>query len=943
MIELVQRLHNLKKISLLSLVLGILCLFCIDGLASVKVTLEDDQVAAGGVADTVSDVRVVINGPEDLQDTYGYLAKRLIRLHPGDLFDKGDLKASVEALKLSNRFSAIHIDSASEPGGEVLFFTLTPYLTIADIRISGEYPLFERDILNQMTLYPGDPYTSEDLSAQAEAIISRYKREGYVDPKVSIKAQRDTGNQSAVVFVDINKGPHYTLGSLNFKGNSSISSSFLQLRMAVWRAALLPVIGRFSEYQLKKDMTSLVTYYRSKGFADAKLSYNIDDTGNSHQVNVTVQIVEGQLYTVTFEGNRNFWDLTLEKDVVIFSKGNRGNIGVRRSVKNIKKRYREAGFLNTSVEAESTLKPGTPVETRQLRFVIEEGPQTIVDKVTIAGNQSLSADEIKDQILTQPPTIFHNGALVPETLEKDTFAVNTLCLNHGYLKCTVDSKVIYTEDKTGAEVRLDINEGPRTTVHSIGIKGLTVLPEAEVRKVLVQKIGDPYRTASLDSDKDAISSLISEKGYPHVTVQPNISYSQDRTQADIVYHIETGPLVTLGNVFISGNLKTSEKVIQRELEVKTQEPLSLQALYDAQRRLRDMEIFHGVTYRIFGLKEKSESVDLFVEIEENKPYYAQTSGGYQSDSGIFARAKVGDRNLFGLNKDLWLSGEVSETGHRLETRLTEPRLFGSRVSASIGFFNEELTEFNQSFGTTTTGGSLAFGRTLGSNLTTALTFKLEKRDQFSVDGQPLENSADETRTVFVTTPYVRYDSRDSFVRPTKGFLASLSVDLSKGIQNQLDDFVRYQLDARYYWTPLKRLTLASLARVGEVLPYGDSELVPDDQLFYLGGIQSVRGFDENLLRFDSEGKPVGGKTAVSGSLEARIDIGMNLELTTFFDIGSVQNALVDEGSDRFRSSVGLGLRYITPIGPIGLVYGHKLDREEGESAGRINFSIGYSF
>jgi outer membrane protein insertion porin family len=88
---------------------------------------------------------------------------------------------------------------------------------------------------------------------------------------------------------------------------------------------------------------------------------------------------------------------------------------------------------------------------------------------------------------------------------------------------------------------------------------------------------------------------------------------------------------------------------------------------------------------------------------------------------------------------------------------------------------------------------------------------------------------------------------------------------------------------------------------------------------------------------------VGGKKAMVGSLEARIDLGLNLELTTFFDIGSVQQALVEGGSDRFRSSVGLGLRYITPIGPMGLLYGHKLDREEGESAGRFHLSIGYSF
>jgi outer membrane protein insertion porin family len=279
----------------------------------------------------------------------------------------------------------------------------------------------------------------------------------------------------------------------------------------------------------------------------------------------------------------------------------------------------------------------------------------------------------------------------------------------------------------------------------------------------------------------------------------------------------------------------------------------------------------------------------------------------------------------------------------LETRLTEPRFFGTRTTASIGAFNEELTEFNQPFGTRTIGGSIGFGRDWGRYWTTALSFRLERRDQFRIEDDPSIELEEPTRTIFVTTPYVRYDSRDSFVRPTRGLLSSIGVDISKGVQNQLDDFVRYRFDTRYFRTPFEGITFAGLARFGQVLSYSDSELVPDDQLFFLGGIQSVRGFKENLLRFDSQGDPVGGKTAIVGSLEARIDLGMNLELTTFFDIGSVRDAVVDQGSDRFRASVGLGLRYITPIGPMGLLYGHKLDREKGESAGRFHLSIGYSF
>jgi outer membrane protein insertion porin family len=935
--------HKKKRMHLWALVLGILLVPCARGLAADAITVVNDALFSSGAEAVISDIRVVIDGPPDQREPYAAMAKRLIRMKPGTPLDQGTLQASIDVLKLSHRFSAIHVDSISTLKGESLTFTLTPYRFIEDIRIKGKYPLFERDILNQMTLYPGDPYTGADLSAQTGAIIERYRREGYVAPEVSIKAQRDSGDDNAVIMVNIHKGPHYVLGRLTIEGNRGISANALKRRMSVWRAHLLPGIGRFSEYRLKKDMDTLLAYYRRKGFADAQLSYRIHDPDGSHQVDVIVDVHEGQRYTVAFEGNQRFWDRTLKKDVAIFSDGNRSNIGVRKSIQSIKKRYREAGYLDARIKVETALVPGPPVETRNLVFAIQEGPQTVVDSVSIVGNQAISETEIRKQVLTRPPTLFHDGAFVPGTLETDAYAVTTLYMKQGFHERTVDSEVTFNRDKTGAEISLNIKEGPRTAVGSIVIKGLTVLPEEAVRKVLVHKIGDPFRSTALDAEKEAIASLVSEKGHPHATVQADVRYSTDRTRADIVYTLDEGPMVTLGDIFVSGNLRTAEKVIRRELEVQPQAPLSLRSLHDGQRRLRDQDIFHGVSYRTFGLKEKEETVDLFVEIEENKPYYVQVSGGYESDSGFFGRTKVGDRNLFGLNKDLWAGAEISQTGYRVETRLTEPRFLGTRTTASIGVFNEELTEFNQPFGTRTTGGSLGFGHDWGKHVTTALSFRLEKRDQFSVEDIATGDTEEETRTIFVTTPYVRYDSRDSFVRPTRGLLSSVGVDVSKGVQNQLDDFFRYQFDTRYYWSPLKKVTFAGLVRIGQVIPYADSELVPDDQLFFLGGIQSVRGFGENLLRFDSEGNPVGGKKAMAGSLEARIDLGLNLELTTFFDIGSVQQALVEGGSDRFRSSVGLGLRYITPIGPMGLLYGHKLDREEGESAGRFHLSIGYSF
>jgi len=906
--------------------------------------VDTSSPAAEEPAVIVSDVRVVIEGRPERRDYYVNMARRMISIKPGDVLTDERLNATIETLTLSNRFSAIHVDSSTTPGGDALTFTLTPHIYIRDIRIRGAYPLFERDILNQMTIYPGDPFTDEDLSGQIGAIIKTFKREGYIDPKVTITSQKDPDADTAVVNVDIERGDHYVLGTLNVEGNRSIASAALKRRMGVWWRSTLPGIGRFSEYRLKNDMDSLLTYYRRKGFADAVLSYRIDDPTETHSVDVTVVVQEGPRYEIRIDGNQHFWDLTLNKDVVIKTDGNRNNIGVRKSVRNMRRRYLSAGYLNAKIKTKTTDISDGSSQIRRLRFVIAEGPRTLVEGVTIDGNSALLDKEIEEQLLTRPPSVFHSGAFVPDTFEQDVNAVNALYAKQGFQARTVDSKVVFNESKTAAEIQLDINEGPQTIVDAIAIEGLVGgVSEETARQQLAHAVGDPLRTADLELEKERLTSLIAEYGYPHTTVATDIGFSDDRTRAKITYHVDAGPKVTLGEVFISGNLRTKDEVIRRELGVETGTPLSLQALSDGQRRLRDLDIFHGVRFRNFGLKEKNETVNTFVEVEENKPFYFQLGGGYESDIGLFGRAMAGDNNLFGINKKLWAKGEVSETGYRLETRLIEPRFLNTLTTASLGFFGEELKRFNQAFGTRTIGGSLGFGRDWARPLTTTLNFSLEHRTQFRVDDDPDVVVDDQERTIFAITPTIRYDTRDSFIRPTRGGYTFLSVDFSKGFEEDFDDFVRYVFDTRYFYSPYDKITLAGMFRFGQVLPYSESGEILDDQLFYLGGIRNVRGFKQNLLRFDSDGFAVGGKTAIVGSLEARIEMGLNLELTTFFDIGSVQDALVDEGSDRFRPTVGLGLRYITPIGPMGVMYGHLLDRAEGEAAGRFYVSIGYSF
>jgi len=169
------------------------------------------------------------------------------------------------------------------------------------------------------------------------------------------------------------------------------------------------------------------------------------------------------------------------------------------------------------------------------------------------------------------------------------------------------------------------------------------------------------------------------------------------------------------------------------------------------------------------------------------------------------------------------------------------------------------------------------------------------------------------------------------------------VDLSRGLYNSLDDFYKFRPDLRGYATTVKRFTFAGRASFGTMESFGSHGNIPEDQLFYLGGTSTVRGFDENLFITNADNDPVGGRLIAVGNAETRIDLGSNFEFSLFYDVGYLDKTYCCSQADNVRDSVGAGLRYVTPVGAVGLVYGHKLDPEPDESRGRLHFSIGYTF
>jgi outer membrane protein insertion porin family len=898
-----------------------------------------------GAPVTVDAVVVKVNDPYANGFDWQGLARVLIGLEHGDRLTADRLDKAVKALDPLGRAGT---DVALSPQGAVVTFALQPYKRIESIAIDGCYPLFESDVLKVMTLGKGDICHPRALREQANLIVRRYKTEGYIDPRVKITWKQDPGDGNYHIRVAIDKGPAYVLTKVKITGNHHVPDVLLMGMMRTWRR---PAVwfgrGRFLEADLQKDIQTLTAHYRSQGYADVQIEHDVAYDPRLRQARVRITIDEGPVYGIVFSGNRYFSDAALRRDLEIYKSGNRGNTGLRRSILNIRRRYLAAGFADVHVTwSEVSGSPGASGD-KTISIEIKEGPGYIVRQVDIRGNRRIATDALRAQMLTRPPNLLDKGAYAASVLQEDLTAVRALYQSHGFMDARVADSVVKDARTGKVAVMLDISEGNQTLVGRVTVEGRCPVATGPLLDATRLKPGTPFLPNALADDENEVASKIAALGYPHVSVSSKVAMSKDPSRADIVWHIDPGPYVELGRVFWTGNFLTRKSLLKRQLKLQEGKPFSLAAVLAAQRRLRDLDLFHSVQVRTIGLKEKASKVHLLIALVEKPAYSFELGGGYQTDKGFYGRTKVSDRNFLGTGTQLRLAGEQSQVGYRWETGVTDPRFWGSDVNADLGLYVENQEAFNQDFGYDSQGGKLTLSRPWGSRVTTVLGFNYEHRHQYLRERDATSLAVDpatlEPRSILVTTPAIRWDSRDSFIQPHRGALASLAVDISKGLENSLDNFVKYKCDLRGYHTPLSRLTLAGRAFAGYIQPYGADGQVPEDQLFFLGGTNSVRGFAENMLRFSTDLDPVGGRLALAGNVEARYEVTDGWELTLFVDTGSVQKAIDAQGDDSWRWSTGLGVRYITPIGPIGLLYGIKLNPRHGESIGQLHISIGYTF
>jgi outer membrane protein insertion porin family len=650
---------------------------------------------------------------------------------------------------------------------------------------------------------------------------------------------------------------------------------------------------------------------------------------------------------IVVKGNNVYKDDELRENMTIRTGSILNVFKIQNNVERIENLYKEKNYHNVVVTYDVKSLEHNQAD---LEFTVEEGKKVRITRVVFEGNEYVPEKELKKLMKISEKGFFSwltsSGEFDPEDLEQDAARLTSFYHNEGYIKARVaDPVVAFQED--GIEITMKIDEGSRFSVGAIDIEGDLVIPREKLIGKLKIAGEEYYNRETIRNDVLFLNDLYSNYGYAYANISPRINEDADKQEVSITYNVEKGQLVHFEQIIISGNTKTRDKVIRRQLQVYEQGQYSGILLKQGVQNLHRLDYFEDVLVDT-SKGSTDDSMILKINVTEKPTGSFSFGGGYSTTENLFTLFSVQQRNLFGRGQTLDLSTQFGGTTNKYNLSFTEPWLFDIPLSATIDLFNWE-TDYD-TYDRDSLGGGFSFGYPVYRYTRAYFGYRYDVSDIRNVTigaADAIKELEGENTTSSVSTSVV-YDSRNRVISPTKGSEHSLSIQFA-GLGGNVG-FTKYQAETGWYLPLFWKVVGFAHGKWGYVSKTSGKTL-PDYQRFFLGGINSLRGFDwENLAptEINSSGvlAYVGGEKLVQFNAECLIPLVEEAGVVgvLFFDTGDVyaDNENIDMGN--LRQSIGFGFRWYSPMGPIRVENGYILDPKPGESSGgKWEFTMGTAF
>lgn len=635
-----------------------------------------------------------------------------------------------------------------------------------------------------------------------------------------------------------------------------------------------------------------------------------------------------------------------------------------RAEQEIKRQYLSQGKYGATVKATVS-----PLERNRVavRFDIEEGVVSKIRDINIVGNQAFSTEDLRAEFLLTTPNWMSwwnkDDQYSKQKLNADLETLRSFYMNRGYLEFNIDStQVSITPDKKDIYITVNITEGEKYTISEVKLAGETLVPEEELRLLMQVQAGDTFSREKVTQTSKAISDRLSDDGYAFSNVNPVPELNKEQHTAAFTFFVDPGKRVYVRRINIVGNTRTRDEVIRREVRQLESAWYASNKINRSKERIRRTDYFSDVNVETPAVPGTSDQVDLNISVVEKSTGSVQFGAGLSSSQGVVFGVTVNQNNFLGTGNRVSAQVNTGKYNTVYSLSFTDPYFTPDGVSRGIDLYRRDVdtSKLNNvgSYQSSSYGAGLRFGIPLnerdGINFGIATDFTTIDLNSDSPkryrDYCGLNSSGCSSNSVVLSAGWT-HDSRDSVFFPTKGVLQRLSAEASLPVL----DLQYYKVDYKQSWYKevFSGYTFLLNGEIGYADTYGN-EKYPFFKNYYMGGVSSVRGYQNGTLGpkdYDpvtNRQYSVGGTKRLLGNAELFFPVpGLKnsgqFKMSAFVDAGNVYGADESYSLGDLRYSAGIGASWISPFGPLKVVYAKALNSVAGDDTQSIQFQMGQQF
>ena len=717
------------------------------------------------------------------------------------------------------------------------------------------------------------------------------------------------------------------IAKIEFKGNRKIESNALSQVIKSAKGNL------FSEAELTSDIKAI---YKMGYFDDVAVDVTVSPEG---KVIAFILKEKALISEIRIKGNKAIERSEIEGVLTFKVQQVLNPEKTVASTEKIKALYDNKGYYNAEIKYAIDKEGDKNVI---VTFNITENERLYVKTISFEGNRAFTSKELKNMMSLTEWGIFHfltdSGILKKDQLKQDTEKLNAFYLNHGFINAQVGEPEI-AHDKKGIYVKIPIVEGKQFKVGKVDITGdtLTVSRSEMLNNLRISK-KEFYEREAVMKDMEYITQACNDDGYAYADIAPR-TVPQEKTQTvDVTFNIKKGHEVFFNRITITGNTKTRDKVIRRQLAFSEGDLYSSSKLKSSYMSLNRLRYFEEINFQTEKGPDETLT-DVNINIKEKPTGMFSIGAGYSAQDHAMGTAQISQQNLFGRGQILSLKASIGTVSNMYELSFTEPWLFDIPLWSQFSLWSSQRQY--DSYNLNTKGFGTTLGYPLWPYVSGYVGYRLFTNDITDVKDTAaniIKQQAGQT-TESVASFTLAKDTTDDWMFPTKGYRNTGTIDYAGGPLQGNVSFTRYGAKSSWFH-PLPLDTVFSVRGRGGFIQRNDATEVPIYERYYLGGIDSLRGLRDVGPRDPVTHDPIGGFTMLSFNFEYIFPLIKNAGMkgVVFFDTGNTWDG--GYHFDDLRRTAGAGIRWYSPIGPLRLEWGYVLDQRENEASNRFEFTIG---